>query len=83
MKGSLTLAEPTERQPDATPDAPRDRGRLLSTKDVSEEIYRGAKSVWWVTHHFAPDYKITQGRHAFWWEGDAYAWLDAQRKRAS
>lgn len=57
------------------------RGRLLSTEDVRTEIYRGNKSTWWITHHFAPDDKIRQGRNCFWWEADAYAWLDHQRAR--
>jgi hypothetical protein len=66
-----------------------DRGRLLSTEDI-QELYgrfpeghpragQFRKSRWWVTHNFAPEYKIRQGREAYWFEADAHAWLEAQR----
>lgn len=65
-----------------TPAAPRERGRLLSTAQVVDEIYGGQMSAWWVNLKFAPEFKIKQGRNNFWWEADAHAWLDSRRQVA-
>ena len=54
---------------------------LMSTEAVVNEIYNGQKSRWWVTHNFAPESKIPQGRDCFWPRDEAWAWVMAQRGR--
>jgi hypothetical protein len=67
----------------------RSRGKLLSTDEI-QELYgrfpeghpragQFRKSRWWITHNFAPEYKIRQGKEAYWYESDAHAWLEGHR----
>lgn len=62
------------------PPAPRDRGRFMSIAMVNETYYHGERTTRWIRRRFAPEYKITQGRNAYWWERDCEAWLDGQRQ---
>jgi hypothetical protein len=55
------------------------RGRILYVRDVVE-LLGNAKSEWWVRNNFAPESRFKVGRLPAWWESDAYAWLDAQRR---
>jgi hypothetical protein len=67
-------------------DAPRPepvkRGQLWFAEDIMALI--PGVSRWWVNHDFAPDLAIKVGRKNAWWEHEALAWIDSQRRtRAS
>jgi hypothetical protein len=66
------------------PEAPVDKGRLLSIDDVialfpRRPDGRPSRARWWVTHEFCPEGKIKLGRSCYWYESEAHAWINAQR----
>lgn len=86
MKPQPPAAEPDENDAQGGPEPAEPhvlplggRGRLLSPREVAAVIYGGKRTPWWITHNFAPEYKIRQGRRTYWWEADALAWLDSLR----
>jgi len=60
-----------------------ERGKLMSVEDI-QKIYgkddagNYRKSRWWITHKFAQESKIKDGRDVYWWEKDVVAYFDAK-----
>jgi hypothetical protein len=59
------------------PATPGARGRLLTVPAVMELL--PGKSRWWTTQKFCPERRLKIGRDCYWYELDAWEWIDAQR----
>ena len=52
--------------------------RPIFVPEVRERLLRGRKSAKWVRKNFAPEYKHYLGRDPYWFEDDAYRWLESR-----
>lgn len=60
-------------------DPPPDRGRLMDSEEVAEEILGGARTERWVRRNVP--HKMRLGYSTVrWWEADVMKWLDSLRE---
>lgn len=69
-------------RPEAPPDLPPDRGRLMTAEQVATELLGGTVKPSWVRRH-VPDKVILGHSTVRWWELDVRRWLESQRKGAA
>lgn len=60
-----------------------DRGRLMTARELRNEIFGEAVTEWWIRRNVAPQARIRLGRsRVVWHEYDVRAWLLDQRPSA-
>lgn len=70
--------------PQRMPRTLAERGRIFWVEDVQKlygfrEDGRPRRSRDYILQHFAPEFRVKEGKSVYWWEADALAWWDQQR----